>query len=379
MVSFKLPLLALWALSAQARSGSPLRGQSQGGRASVASKHAAVAGGLAQTTAIVDAANTFLASLTADQKASILFTYQANLTAVPIYLGSTVSGPLMGEKYGDAVWSNFPVTITPRPGLPLGNMTDAQDAAAMNLLSVMLSEDGYTKIQNIMASDQVTHDEGVPYDSGRDTYTLGIFGEPSLNSTWMVQFGGHHLGMNVAINRDQAVIAPFMTGALPALFTVNNVTTRVLAKENDVAFELINSLTEELRTQATIEHDFRELTLGPGHDGVAFVTEGAPVSDFTVEQQSMVVDLVTEWAGMINPVHYAPRLAEIKAGLNETYFAWNGTYTKEDGHNGLAYFRIKAPNLWVEYAPQDHDGDATLHAHTVYRDQLRGYGRTLDA
>ncbi|KAG4439225.1 hypothetical protein IFR05_005263, partial [Cadophora sp. M221] len=190
-------------------------------------------------------------------------------------------------------------------------------------------------------------------------------------------FGGHHLGMNMAMYGSKAVIAPLLTGCLPA---INNVTKRVLAAENDIAFSLVGSLDDSLFAQANITHDVSTLTLGPGYDGVEYITEGVSVALFTEAQQALVVDLVSEWGGLLNSIHYAPRLAEIKAGLNETYFAWSGPTTKEDNQNGQSYFRIKGPNLWVEYAPQTSDeyGDLRLHAHTIYRDQLKGYGRTLD-
>ncbi len=60
----------------------------------------------------------------------------------------------VGEQYGQAVWSNFPVSDVPRPGLRLGAMTDAQREAAMGLLRVVLSDRGYRKTLDIMGSDQ---------------------------------------------------------------------------------------------------------------------------------------------------------------------------------------------------------------------------------
>ena len=41
---------------------------------------------------------------------------------------------------------------------------------------------------------------------------------------------------------------------------------------------------------------------------------------------------------------------------------------------GAAYFRITGPNLILEYAPQDLDGDPTDHAHNMYRDPTNDYG-----
>ena len=299
----------------------------------------------AQSTAIVNAANTLLSLLTAEQNASLVYPYEAAGNATALYFNNDTTGMISGEKFGQSVWTNYPVGIVERVGLARDNFTETQEEAVLNLLRVMFSEHGYQKVQEIMNADQVEEDRGVDYEAGLGSYTLGFFGQPSLTSLWMIQFGGHHLGINLAMYGSKAVIAPLLTGCLPA---INNVTNRVLAAENDIAFSLVGSLDDTLFAQANITHDVSTLTLGPGHDGEDYITEGVSVALFTEAQQALVVDLVSEWAGLLNSVHYAPRLAEIKAGLNETYFAWSGPVTKEDNQNGKSYFRIKGPNLWVE-------------------------------
>ncbi len=72
-----------------------------------------------------------------------------------------------------------------------------------------------------------------------------------------------------------------------------------------------------------------------------------------------------------------PRLAEIKAGLDDTWFAWSGPTTHEEGKGGTAYYRIQGPKLVIEYSPQPIGGDLTMHVHTMYRDPTNDYGRAL--
>ena len=60
----------------------------------------------------------------------------------------------------------------------------------------------------------------------------------------MVQFGGHHLVLNVTMLGGQGVLAPVLTGALPASYTENGIQRRALAAENDQAFALLGSLDE---------------------------------------------------------------------------------------------------------------------------------------
>src|SRR5581483_9222336 len=156
--------------------------------------------------------------------------------------GMGLGGGFIGERYGQAVWSNFPVSDVPRPGLRLGSLSAAQRDAAMHLLQVALSANGYQKVLDIMGSDQAPSETGTPYCSGTACYTIGIFGEPSSTKPWMLEFGGHHLGLNLTMAGEHGVITPTLTGAQPAVYTSNGKTIRELAQENDKAFALLNAL-----------------------------------------------------------------------------------------------------------------------------------------
>lgn len=68
-------------------------------------------------------------------------------------------------------------------------------------------------------------------------------------------------------------------------------------------------------------------------------------------------------------------MAEIKSGLDDTYFAWSGPTTAEPGKNITAYYRIQGPKLVIEYAPQRLGGDLSMHVHTMYRDPTNDYGK----
>jgi hypothetical protein len=81
----------------------------------------------------------------------------------------------------------------------------------------------------------------------------------------------------------------------------------------------------------------------------------------------MLLDLVREWAGIMNSAFAEPRMAEIRAHLAETYFAWSGQTT----NGSMAYFRVQGPTLVIEYAPQR----SIDHIHTIYRDPTNDYGK----
>jgi len=116
-----------------------------------------------------------------------------------------------------------------------------------------------------------------------------------------------------------------------------------------------------------------DLVLGPGQDGRTIQPEGLKVSAMNAQQRTLLLGLISEWAGIVHDDAATARLAEIRAGLNETWFAWSGSTSVTPGTNITSYYRIQGPNLVIEYAPQN---DAQ-HVHSMYRDPTNDYGRKL--
>lgn len=372
-----------------------------------------------QTPFIINAATAFLNSLNAAQRDSVVFAFvrQKAATAARFQLNGNFrggggpgakqgqrpgndsthkNGPgggppgggrggkgggqfpgVVGEQYGQAVWSNFPVSFVPRPGLRLGALNSSQRSAAMHLLKEFLSAQGYEKVTEIMGSDQAQADAGTDFEAGNDSYRLAIFGTPNSTTPWMVQFGGHHLALNIVIAGAQGALTPALTGAQPSVYELNGKTVRVLDAENDKAFDLLNALSEAQRKKAILNYTVGDLVLGPGHDGEVIVPEGLKVSEMDAKQKDMLVDLIAEWAGIIHNAYAQARMAEIKSGLDDTYFAWSGPVTHQPGKNGSSYYRIQGPRVIIEFSPQGVGGDLTMHVHTIYRDPLNNYGNAF--
>jgi hypothetical protein len=97
----------------------------------------------------------------------------------------------------------------------------------------------------------------------------------------------------------------------------------------------------------------------------------------TEHQRAMLLDVISEWAGIIHESAATARMAQLKADINETWFAWSGPTTVALGKNITAYYRIQGPHLVIEYAPQTLGGDPGLHVHTMYRDPTNDYGKGL--
>lgn len=308
------------------------------------------------TSRIVAAANAVLASLDDAGRAKVQF---------------PVEGPQKTR------WSNLPSPMFQRQGLLLADLTPAQRTAVTTLLTTALSKDGYRKVTEIMRGDEVLKTgsggggrgrggAGGGPSFGEDQYYLAFLGSPSTTSPWLLQFGGHHLAINLTLAGSRASMTPSLPAAQPARFTIEGREIRPLGKENDKAFALINALDATARSQAILPSRVSDLVLGPGQDGRVIQPEGARASTFTPAQQTMLLELMREWAGIMNDAFAEPRMAELRANLPQTYFAWSGPTT--DG--SVAYFRIQGPTLVIEYAPQN----SVDHIHTIYRDPTNDYG-----
>jgi hypothetical protein len=308
---------------------------------------------LSVASKIVASANVFLSSLDEGQRSKVLFDFN--------------------DAAQRMKWSNLPTTMVPRAGLKMGDLSGPQRKAAMGLLAATLSKRGYEKVLAIVEGDEVlkASSRGGGPMFGRDLFYISLLGKPSLKDPWMLQFGGHHLALNITMVGRDGILTPSLTAAQPAKYTVDGKTVRPLGAENDKAFALINALDEGQRKQAILNYKVADLVLGPGHDGKTIQPEGIKCSVMNASQQAMLLDLVGEWAGIIHEEAAVARMEEIKTNLPATWFAWSGPTT-----NGMpAYYRIQGPTLVIEYAPQPLGGDPTMHIHTIYRDPTNDYGK----
>lgn len=357
------------------------------------------------TEKVVQAANKFLATLSDEQKRKVLYPYN--------------------DDEQRRRWSNFPTGFVPRGGISLKQMTAEQQAAAINLLAIILSPVGLEKVNEIRLADddfkangskrgpragppfgngggpptgnggssQFGSNEPPPFGApggpgrrppkggeaafGKDLYYISFLGTPSRTEPWMLQFGGHHLALNITIAGSRGVLTPTLTGAQPATFQLNGKTIRPVGRESDKALALFQSLDEKQRQQALLNYSVPDLILGPGQDGREIAPEGLKVSEMSQNQRAMLLDLIYEWAGIINETAASARMAELKADLNDTWFAWSGPTTFEPGTNISSYYRIQGPHLVIEYAPQ-RDEPAN-HVHTIYRDPTNDYGKQFSS
>src|SRR5258708_19524822 len=106
--------------------------------------------------------------------------------------------------------------------------------------------------------------------SERDEYSISFLGKPSTAEPWMIQFGGHHLGLNVTLVGEHGTLTPSHTGAQPAIYELEGKTVRPLGREVDKAFALIGSLDQAQRKQASLGFPIPDLALRPPPDRPPF-------------------------------------------------------------------------------------------------------------
>lgn len=313
------------------------------------------------------AAEAFLATLSDEQREAVLYDYD--------------------DETKTTSWSNFPVTFVERAGLNLNDLTDEQRAAALEVLEALLSDEAYAAVTGIMGGDEYLLEYSSSTETSLGQYYIAFFGDPTRDSAYEVQFGGHHLGINATLDADADAItfAPTHLGVQPAVYTD--------ADGNEVqpfdgiytdAFAFFDSLTAE--QQATLTSGDVSMC-APGGTCDFAVGDGLMGADLTDEQKELLLDLIMNWAGMSDEQTTEAARAEIEATLDDTVVAWSGetVYDMSTG-NGIS-FSISGPNVYVAFQAQPDSVGADVaglttagwgHVHTIYRDPTNDYANSVE-
>ncbi len=274
-----------------------------------------------------------------------------------------------------------------RKGLQIKEMNDAQRKAAHSLLKSCLSELGYDKATKIMELEHILHElEGEGGRNIRDTerYYFTVFGEPTEEGRWGLSIEGHHLSLNFVIDSGKIVSStPTFFAANPAI--VKNqvpggqpIGTQVLKQEEELAFSLVNSLTDEQRKKAVIADKApREIRAAEEPQPPTEEPAGLPFTDLEGEQRRMLRNLVTSYLDNLPKEVYDQRFKAITtAGPNNVYFAWAGPTEPGIGH----YYRVQGPTFLIEFVNTQPDpaGNPANHIHCVWRDTRGDFAVPLE-
>ena len=272
-------------------------------------------------------------------------------------------------------------TYVPRAriGIPLRAMDDGQRAAAFALLGSGLSERGTRLAHGVIDLEGILRGiegAGSFWAGGRDPglYFLALFGEPGGPQPWGWRFEGHHLSVNVTeLGPHGQIVAPLFVGANPARVPSGpREGFRLLAAEEDLAFELLQLLEPGQRARALIaERTFGDIVTrsDPVVKPMAFA--GLPAGEMTDVQQRQLRQLLAWYAGRMADDAASAQLQRVEdAGFERLHFAWAGAQQPGRPH----YYRIHGPTVLVEY---DNSQGGANHIHTVWRDLENDFGGDL--
>ncbi len=278
------------------------------------------------TAKVVAAGTAFVATLTDGQKKETLYDVDA-------------------DQWLD--WSN--VHNFPRNGLQLMDMTAAQQKTGLELLASALSAKGLQTSNNIRKLNHVAGrllGQLDQFDEGR--YFFTVMGTPSASEPWGFQFQGHHLVVNYFVLGDQVVMTPTFMGSAPRMGYYDDGTKiDLFTDELAGGIAMINALDADQQKKA-----ITSTTKGgavsqaeAGKDNVEVPYAGIKATDLTSAQQNQLMDLAGLFIGNMDDGHAKIKMAEIRAHVDTTYFAWTGETTDD----AAFYMRIQSPVIYIEF------------------------------
>ncbi|MGD9724114.1 MAG: DUF3500 domain-containing protein [Pirellulales bacterium] len=305
--------------------------------------------------AMTAAAEQFVASLTEAQRPQAVLAYDT---------------PLRTD------WHYIPKPS--RKGLQVREMTEPQRKAAHALLQAALSATGYSKADKIMQLEKILNEleQGRANRMIRDPerYYFTLFGQPTTGGRWGLSVEGHHLSLNFVVDKNGVVSStPTFFGANPGTLMADYGAgfpkgLRVLAKEEELAFQLLDALTPEQRQTVTIADkapgDVRDAGKAAPPLSPA---QGLAARDMTPAQTAILRELIQTYANNLPADVAAERLSAIEgAGFDGIQFAWAGAHQPGTGHHYL----VQGATFLIEFnnTQPDSAGNVANHIHSVWHD-----------
>ena len=292
-------------------------------------------------------------------------------------------------------WSNLPCAGTCRNGIQLGSLNAEQLAAALEVIRAALgttANEGSDEFNQIRLADTLlgAQPAGGPgnFSYGEGFYYLAFLNTPSASTPWMLQFGGHHYGANIAYNQGRVVsTTPLFEALEPLTFTANGNNYAPLSQERDALAAMLASLTPAQLATAKLTTTFGDTTMSPGEsnggNGTFPATKvGLAVNTLSDSQKQLVVAAMKPWVLDMDDTTAANLMDIYTKELDGTYIAFTGNGAAGDATSFLNantnYARIDGPSVWIEFVCQGGIIFRNqIHYHTVWRDHLRDYGKDL--
>jgi len=287
------------------------------------------------TGPVKQAAEAFLAALTATQRAKTTFA-------------------LDDDEWRKWMNQHFYV----RQGVSFQELSAAQRESGLGLLKAALSARGLKQTRDIMRLNEtlgeLNNNDFEQY--GEWKYHLTVMGKPSATEPWGWQLDGHHAIINYFVLGDQVVMTPFFAGSEPVIAPSGKYKgTAVLQDEQNRGLALVTTFDDAQRGKAILSTDkTRNNNLTEAwKDNAVVPLAGIKASDLSDAQRRQLVDLIALYIGNMDEGHARVRMSEVERHLPNTTFAWIG----KTEPSSVFYYRIQSPVLLIEF---DHQTPANL-------------------
>ena len=289
-------------------------------------------------------------------------------------------------------WTNLPVGLVPRPGIQYGSLSDKSRMAFHRVLSAMLSSQGYLKTTSIMQLDDILNtlfqqafDKG-EIDQKRLTqmqnmkwahgnYYISIWGKPQDKGVWGLNFGGHHMALSLTCNGDQLSMSPYFIGTDPSeVKSAKYAGLRVLSKEEDYGFLLINALSTSQQAKAILKQNTpKDIITHPNSSQRITDYYGIAAREFDDSQKELLKLLIQEYVHNFEHQKAHQLFDKImKSGIDNIYFAWIGSLQNNKPH----YYIINGPDFLIEYDNVGFQNDGN-HIHAILREKDNDFGQDM--
>jgi hypothetical protein len=316
--------------------------------------------------AMAEAANRFVASLSAEQRTRAAYPFDSP------------------ERLK---WHFIPTEMFSRNGLTIGEMGEPQRKLAHDLLRSGLSQRGYMTTTAIMDLETVLHDietAARAANAGRGggnvlvrdpvRYFFSVFGTPSAKGPWGWRLEGHHVSLNFTVlNGSMVASSPAFFGSNPAEVREGpKKGLRILAAEEDRARALLTSLDPAQRGKAVIAAAApNDIATMNTLDISALTPAGIAAAELKPDQRELLMNVIDAYTSTMAADVAADRMARLKsAGLEKVTFAWAGEAERGKRH----YYRVQGPTFLIEFDNTQNDAN---HIHSVWRDFAGDFGRDL--
>src|SRR5262249_12387900 len=132
-----------------------------------------------------------------------------------------------------------------------------------------------------------------------EKYYFSIFGEPSEKGTWAYRVEGHHVSLHFTVVDGKVVSSPLFFGSNPAMIKEGpRKGFRVLAREEDLGRDVIQSLTPEQKKVAIVTKEAYKDILTEASRKAALTGQptGLSAAKMNGKQRQLLQALLEEYA-----------------------------------------------------------------------------------